>query len=279
MRLRPGQRTARAARAATNVNARADRSNTKAAAVAERILRCVLCGLCILSSACGNTSLFRQYEYEEDLYLSLDGTATIYVNSSIAALNALRGTSFDASPATRVDTNAVRGYYTTPGTHVTRVSPFRRSSRRFVSVRIAVDDIRRLGEAAPFAWSTYRFEQNDHQYTYLQTVGAAAGNHPGNVGWNGRELVGFRLHLPSKIRYHNTRGVESRGNILAWEQPLADRLRGEPLSIEARMDTQSILYTTLWLFGITFVVVAAAFAAVIWWVMRRGAGPPVAPAR
>ena len=36
------------------------------------------------------------------------------------------------------------------------------------------------------------------------------------------------------------------------------------------MDTQSILYTTLWLFGSTFLAVAVAFCGVIWWVMRRG---------
>lgn len=51
---------------------------------------------------------------------------------------------------------------------------------------------------------------------------------------------------------------------------LADRLRGTPLTLEARMQTQSILYRTLWLFAITFVVVAIVFAAVIWWVLQRG---------
>jgi hypothetical protein len=238
----------------------------------------LLCALSLLGGLCApacSGGLFRQYEYEEDVYLALDGTATVYVNSSIAALNALRGTTFDTNPATRVNTDAVRDYYTTADTHVIRVSPFRRNSRRFVSVRMDVDDIRRLGAAAPFAWSTYQFGEADSQYVYLQTVGAAAGTIAGNPGWNGRELVAFRLHLPSKIRYHNTHGVESRGNILAWEQSLADRLRGAPLTIEARMDTRSILYTTLWLFGITFVAVAAAFAAVIWWVMRRGREPAV----
>jgi hypothetical protein len=224
--------------------------------------------------------LFRQYEYEEDVYLSLDGSATVYVNSSLAALNALRGTAFDVNPAARVDVAAVRAYYTSPDTSVTRVSPFRRNNRRFVSVRMDVADIRRLGASPPFSWSTYEFARRGDQYAYLQRVGAAAGGAAANAGWNGRELVAFRLHLPSKIRFHNTRGVESRGNILAWEQPFADRLRGEPLSIEARMDTTSILYTTLWLFGSTFVAVAIAFTVVIWWVMRRGgAGPPVAATR
>ena len=35
-----------------------------------------------------------------------------------------------------------------------------------------------------------------------------------------------------------------RGNILAWEQLLTDRLDGRPIAIEVRMDRQSILYTT-----------------------------------
>jgi hypothetical protein len=234
---------------------------------------------CVLTlSACaGGMSLFRQYEYEEEIYLSLDGTATVYVNSSLAALNALRGTSFDTSPAARFDAAAVRAYFTTPQTQVARVSSSRRNNRRFAHVRLDVTDIHRLAEAAPFAWSTYQFQQRDNLFIYLQSVGASAGKDPGASGWTGRELVAFRLHLPSRIRYHNTRGVESRGNILAWEQPLADRLRGQPLQIEARMDTQSILYTTLWLFGLTFLIVIAAFTGVIWWVMRRGAGTPREP--
>jgi hypothetical protein len=40
--------------------------------------------------------------------------------------------------------------------------------------------------------------------------------------------------------------------------------------LDARMDAQSILYTTLWLFGLTFVAVAVVFGSVIWLVMRRG---------
>jgi len=65
--------------------------------VRRRILLCGLSVLCVLIvSACSVTpSLFRQYEYEEEVYLSLVGSATVYVNSSLAALNALRGTAFD----------------------------------------------------------------------------------------------------------------------------------------------------------------------------------------
>lgn len=233
--------------------------------------------------ACGGASLFRQYEYEEEMYLSLDGSATVYVNTSIAALNALRGTSFDAAPGARFDRDVYRQYFSSPNTRVTRISSSRRGGRRFVHVRLDVADVRKLGAAPPFAWSTYRLDRNGQQYRYVQTVdgvkpasaGGASRRPPGATGpgWTGNELVAFRLHLPSKIEFHNTGRHIGRGNILVWEQSLADRLRGTPLTLEARMQTQSILYRTLWLFGLTFVLVAVAFVALIWWVVRRGKTP------
>jgi hypothetical protein len=257
--------------------ARSSRSNREIAQVAERIRLCVRCGLCVLvvsAAACaGAGGIFRQYEYEEEIYLALDGTATVYVNSSIAALNALRGTSFEATPTARIDTAAIRAYYTSPTTQVRRVSQSRRNGRRFVHVRLDADDVRTLGESAPFAWSKYALQQDGTLVVYRQTVGesaATAATAATAAGWNGREVVAFRLHLPSKIRHQNTHREVRRGNILEWEQPLADRLRGVPLALEANMDAQSILYRTLWLFGATFLTVAAAFVIVIWWVMRRG---------
>ena len=87
--------------------------------------------------ACGGPGLFRQYEYEEELYLSLDGSATMYVHSSIAVLNALRGASMDANPAAPVDVEAVRAFFTSPVTRVTRVTRSTRRNRRYVHVRIA----------------------------------------------------------------------------------------------------------------------------------------------
>jgi hypothetical protein len=257
----------------------------------------VLAVVALLSStsACGGAGFFRQYEYEEEMYLSLDGSGTMYVNTSIAALNALRGTSFDVDPTARFDREVYRRYFSSADTHVTRVSSSRRSGRRFVHVRMDVDDVRRLGESEPFAWSTYRFERDGDHFRYEQTVDGPAARlqssrseeksragetpprlgerrsaPPVGVGWTGNELVAFRLHLPSKIDFHNTGHEVGRGNILVWEQPLTDRLRGTPLALEARMQTQSILYRTLWLFGLTFIAVAIAFVAVICWVVRRG---------
>ncbi len=138
-------------------------------------------------------------------------------------------------------------------------------------VRLDVDDVRRLGATAPFQWSHYDFRRQGDLYVYLQSVGAASNKNVGDVGWTGSEIVAFRLHLPSKIAYHNAR-VENfkRGNILVWEQPLTSRLRSEPLVLDARMQTESILYRTLTLFGLTFLGVTAMFAIIIVAVARSG---------
>ena len=227
--------------------------------------------LLVLATASCSVVLPKQYEYEEEIYLALDGTATVYVNGSVAALVALRGLPLDVKPRALVDRAQVRALYTSPVTEVTRVSTSRRNGRRFVHVRLSVSDIRALQTAAPFAWSRYALAQRGDEYVYTQHVGGAAGTAVGDVGWKGDESVAFRMHLPAKIRFHNAPSKQvERGNILAWEQTLKDRLAGTPLTMEVRLDTQSILYRTLWLFGLMFALVAVLFVAIIWWVVRAG---------
>jgi hypothetical protein len=227
----------------------------------------------VVAAACGSSGLLRQYEYEEDIHISLNGTATVYVNASIAAIDRLRGAKLASEGTTRIDTERVRAFFSTPVSHVIRVSRSRRNGRPFVHVRVEVDDIRHLAEAAPFAWSTYSFEREGDLYVYKQIVGrpsekdvtSAAG-----AGWSGRELVAFRLHVPSKIAFHNTLpGNLLRGNILVWEQSFEERRRGKPLILEARMQMESILNRTLWLFGITLAGVVLLFGLVIWWLLRH----------
>jgi hypothetical protein len=239
---------------------------------------CVICSLCVLivaaAAACGSTGgLFRQYEYEEEMYLSLDGSATIYVNSSMAALNALRGTSFDARESARVDREGVSRYFTTPTTRVSRVTTSRRRGRQYVHVRLETDDVTALGSAAPFVWSSYSLNRRAETVTYKQAVagGPALRKAETSAEWAGDELVAFRVHIPSVVEYHNA-GADNlqRGNIVVYEQSLKDRLLGQPLEIEVQMQSRSILYSTLILFASMFAVVAVLFGLVIWRVVRAG---------
>ena len=113
---------------------------------------------------------------------------------------------------------------------------------------------------------------------YRQTLGAAAGQPGGRCRLEGlANWLPFRLHLPSRIRYHNA-GADNlkRGNILVWEQPLAERQAGKPLEIEARIEQTSILYSTLMLFLVSGMLAVAVLALILWWVVRKGkaSAPP-----
>jgi hypothetical protein len=154
---------------------------------------------------------------------------------------------------------------------VTALSSSRRYGRRFVHVSIEVGDLRALERVAPFSWSTYRFAREGDVYEFKQLVGRPEGKPASDVGWDGTELVAFRMHLPSRITYHNAPSHRTeRGNILEWEQTLADRLRGTPIDIDVQLETQSILARTLLLFGTTVVAALVTLAVVIWWIARRG---------
>ena len=222
------------------------------------------------AAACGGGIFKQQFEYEEELYLQLDGSATAYVNASIPALVALRGADLNVDPRSRPQRERLRTLFSAPGARVTTPTFSRRDGRRFVHVRIDVEDVRQLARIAPFAWSTYRFERQGDILVYTQHVGKAALKDVGRVGWTGDEMVSFKMHLPSEIPFNNSPKPVQRGNILQWEQPLADRLVGAPLDIEAHLEAESILYTTLMLFGGTIVAAALTFAMIIWWVARRG---------
>ena len=231
----------------------------------------------LLLSACSVNPLSRKYEYEEETYVNLDGSATVYVNAAVPALVALRGVDLPLDASARLDRNDVRAIFETPLTSVANVSTSRREGRRYVHVRVEVADIRRLSEAGPFAWSTYGLSVANDAAEYTQLVGASAGRVVPDVGWTGKELVAFRLHLPSRVTFHNSPSREvRRGNIIIWEQPLAERQRGTPIDITVRMDSDSILANTLLLFGAMIVLVIFTFIGFVWFIRSRGRAEPSA---
>ena len=241
----------------------------------------VLACLVALTAACGGAgtrSLTRQYEYEEDVTLALDGSAEVIVNASIPALVALHGLSLPLDARARLDRNDVRRAFESPVTDVARVSrPWRRHGRRYIQVRLTVNDIRQLPGAAPFSWATYELTRQGDRATFKQHVAGPKRAPLPEARWDGSELVAFKLHLPSRIYYQNVRDLETnqpgsteRGNILRWEQRLSDRLNGVPIDMEVRMDNQSILYRTLWLFAGAFGAAMILLVSLIWWTIRRG---------
>ena len=163
-------------------------------------------------------------------------------------------------------------FYEGPGVTVTALSSSRRYGRRFVHVSIDVGDRTR----APAAGAVRVVDLSictRRRHVRVQAASRRAGGKARRATSAGTatELVAFRMHLPSRITYHNAPSHRTeRGNILEWEQTLADRLRGTPIDIDVQMETQSILARTLLLFGTTIVAAFVTLAVVIWWVARRG---------
>ena len=255
-----------------------------------RLRAAALAAVLTAAAACGGRGvglLAPSYEYEEDLTLSLDGSATMTVNASIPALVALRGMQLNLDPKEAVNRDAIRAIYSSPRAEVTRVTTWTRRGRRFVGVRMNIPDIHQLSKAVPFSWESYQLRVEGAQAYFRETLGAPSFK-PGtltNVGWDGTEIVAFRLHLPSRIQWHNARTADDqpngvrRGNILSWEQRLTDRLDNRPIAyaedktpgvMEVRMDSQSILYRTLWLFGLAFLAAVLVLVFLIWLTMRKG---------
>jgi hypothetical protein len=256
----------------------------------------VAVAVAVAASACSGrgggplASLTTEYEYEEDLTLSMDGSASLVVNASIPALVALRGLPMPTDLRARADQlrEQVRTIYSSGQTSVGRISTWTRGGRRFVGVHIKINNIRSLPQVAAFSWASYDLHQDGEQVIYRQTLSRpTAAATLASVGLTGNEIVAFRLHLPARIRFQNSRWLDrdesrptARGNIITWEQRLDDRVKGQPIAyaedktpdvMEVRMDRESILYRTLWLFGIAFAAAILVLAGLIWLTMRRGA--------
>jgi hypothetical protein len=138
--------------------------------------------------------------------------------------------------------------------------------------------MRKAGACGPLAWATYEFGPFEGGLLrYASRVGAPTAGDPGAVNWNGGELVAIKLHLPSKITWQNvklladgTNGAVERGNILTWEQRLTDRRAGAPIDVEVRMEPESILNRTLWLFGGAFLAAVLVLLTAIALTVRKG---------
>ncbi len=235
--------------------------------------------LAIVAALIGLRSpMLHEYEYQEDLYVGLDGSATVYVSASLPALVALHGFDLPTSASAPFDRAKIRDLFAGPGVTVGAMSTWRRHGRRFVSVRLDVRGIRNLAASRPFANDTFEFGRAGTGFRLAEHVGAWSIRPIPNVGWNGGELVGFRWHIPSKIDDHNTREENFlRGNILVWEQPLSDRLAGTPLEMKVRMQSRTILYGALWLFATSAASALVVVGLIVWWVVSRGrrTGRPV----
>ncbi len=170
-----------------------------------RVLGAAAVVLVLIASACSNP-LGRQYEYEEQLYLRVDGAATVVIDSSIPALVALRGVTLDPSASARLDRQEIRAMFEASGCTVENVGqPWRRKGRRFIQVRIDTADVRTLSKCSCCRGRRTRWPRTPSGFATARRSAAPEFRDPGAVNWDGTELVAFKLHLPSRIHVHNVK--------------------------------------------------------------------------
>ena len=230
-----------------------------------------------LLSACSVNPLSRRYEYEEEIYVNLDGSATVYVNAAVPALVALRGVDLPLDASARLDRNDVRAIFETAGQRAcANVSTSRRDGptlrpRARRGPRHPPPE--RGGDHSPGPLRALRRQRRGRVHAAVGACGRA-GRRATSAG-PASELVAFRLHLPSRVTFPQFPLEASP----AWQHHrLGAAARGAPRGHAAststsQMDSDSILASTLLLFGAMIVLVVIAFSVFIWFIGGREQGP------
>ena len=189
-----------------------------------------------------------QFEYEEEIDLSIDGTGEFYVHTTQELFTTVHGVR--GADSETAFTEELRAFYDSPAFQVVSVKRSRRDSRTFFHVRGRFADLAGLSEQAGLAVRDFRIEHGDELRLEATVDGKDFTGLPDDA------RVAFRFHFPSPVRYHNsTLGLE-HGNIVRWEASVLELRQGVPLQLEARFDRRTV-------FSMTLVLLAAAVASVI----------------
>jgi hypothetical protein len=209
------------------------------------------------------------YEYEHEFWLDTDGSGSVYVTGRPELWESFKGMEGLAAAGPEDQKAKVRHLFEEAGLVVNRVTRTHRRGRPYLFVSADFDEVNRLEHTRAFPDLALTLRPEGERIVLRGTWrcpplrGLVASDRDG--------LMAVRFHVPSKVYEHKnaSEGVE-RGNILSWQQPLADALRGSPLEFGARMDERSILLSTVSLFAGAIVAAVALLGAMFYWVIRKG---------
>ena len=210
------------------------------------------------------------YEYEEDVFLQVDGSGALRVSGSAAML----GTLFELPAVTTAD---LATYFDREGFELDTVRETEREARRFLHVSGRFTDWNALCRHPAFATRRCRLVLGDEASTLELQVPAARGGVPPGVDPDA--VVAFRFHLPSTVRFHTAPEPIQRGNILEWERSVAETFGDEPVSAQIRFDRESVLATTFRIIALALGTVVLGVAAAVGLMVRKGRQQLAAEAR
>ena len=214
----------------------------------------VAAGAALLVSGC------TAYEYEEEVFLGVDGSGSLRVSGSAEILAALH-----ADPATAA---SMRARFLGPGLEVDSVRETERDGRRFVHVQGRFDAWNELCAHPVFANRECALETADDELTLRLTLPAPQRAVPEGVPSDA--VLALRFHFPSSVRYHNSRGGIERGNIIEWERSPSQLFEASDLRIEATFERRTVLATTVVVLGTAIAIVVGAVALALWLMARKG---------
>jgi hypothetical protein len=201
------------------------------------------------------------YEYEEEVFLEVDGSGEIRMSGSAPAIEALHGL-VEATP------ESAKALFRGEGVEVLSSTTTERDRRPFVHVEARFADWEKLCRVPAFRERGCRLEKGEGELALELFLPAPPVAAPENL--DSQALLALRYHFPGSIRYHNAPSDIERGNILSWKRTLGEHFAGRPLAIEARFDRRTVLAATLSIVGFSLVLVAASIAAALFLMVRKG---------
>jgi hypothetical protein len=204
------------------------------------------------------------YEYEEEIFLGVDGSGSLRVSGSTAILDALH-----VDPATISSmTSRFRG----PGLVLDSVRATEREGRRFIHVQGRFTAWNELCTNPAFADRECELQVSDDELALHLTLPAPSREAPEDVPPDAR--LALRFHFPSSVRFHNSERDIERGNIIGWERTVSEHF-GSPdlvpdLVVEARFEKRSVLASTLMVLGTATGIVIASVGLALWLMVRKG---------
>ena len=208
------------------------------------------------------------YEYEEEVFLEVDGSGRLRVSGSseileaFHALNRLNG-------ADRGSASSMTSRFEGPGFELDSVRETEREGRIFVHVQGRFADWNELCAHPAFADRKCRLDVTDDDELELYlTLPVPEGDIPEGVSPDA--TIALRFHFPSTVRYYNSRSDIERGNIVGWQRTAAEHFDATELVVEARFERRSVLATTVVILGTAVVVVLFSVALALFLMVRKG---------
>jgi len=216
--------------------------------------------LLVLLAASGCTT----YEYEEEVFLEVDGSGEIRMSGSTDVVAALQG--LDEAGA-----ESAKALFEGEGVEILSAFETERERRKFVHVQARFSDWEKLCRIPAFRDRGCRLAKGPTRQDGLALeLSLPSPRETAPESLDPQAVLALRYHFPSTIRYHNSPSDIERGNILSWKRTLREHFAGRPLDLAVRFDRRTILAATTRVMGVALGLVLASIATALWLMVRKG---------